>query len=298
MLTKTFLHIQGIGSKTESDLWQAGIKSWADLRGPSSGFLSAERARYLEESISEAQVHLVDQPGYFTRRLPASQHWRIYPHFRPKTAFIDIETTGLHDSCEITTIALYDGRRISYYVQGDNLDDFPNDIGDDVRGKNLDSFPEDIMGYDVLVSYNGKSFDVPVINRYFGIELPQAHIDLRYILHSLGIKGGLKGCEKKLGLDRGDLEGVDGYMAVLLWEHYQRTGEQRALETLLAYNIMDTVNLELLMVEAYNRSLALTPFYNELAITSPSRPQIPFSPDRPLILSLQESQSNSWARSY
>ena len=283
MLTKTFIHIQGIGLKTESDLWQAGIRSWEDVNGSACGFMPSGRNQLINESIPEARVHLADRPDYFTDRLPASQHWRIFPHFRPKTAFIDIETTGLSDSCEITTIALYDGRRIRYYVQGQNLDDFPNEIID----------------YDVLVSYNGKSFDVPVINRYFGIELPQAHIDLRYILHSLGIKGGLKGCEKHLGLDRGDLDGVDGYMAVLLWEHYQRTGEQQALDTLLAYNIMDTVNLELLMVEAYNRNLALTPFYNELAISKPAKPPaIHFEPDRKLLRSLQAHQNNTWAGRY
>ena len=282
MLTNTFIHIQGIGTKTEADLWQAGIRSWEDTNAPSCSSLSPSRTKQLIDYISEAKEHLASRPDYFTRLLPSSQHWRIFPHFRSTTAYLDIETTGLSDDCLITTIALYDGQQIKYYVQGENLEDFPKDI----------------INYDVLVSYNGKSFDVPVINRYFGIELTQAHIDLRYILHNLGIKGGLKGCEKQLGLDRGDLDGVDGYMAVLLWEHFQRSGDRQALETLLAYNIMDTVNLELLMIEAYNRNLALTPFYNDLAISKPSQPQIPFSPDRQLILSLQNSQSNTWSSRY
>jgi len=52
---------------------------------------------------------------------------------------------------------------------------------------------------------------------FFGIELNQVHIDLRYVLRSLGYTGGLKGCEKQAGIDRGNLEGVDGYFAVLLW---------------------------------------------------------------------------------
>ena len=96
------------------------------------------------------------------------------------------------------------------------------------------------MEYEVLVSYNGKSFDVPVIERFFNITLDKAHIDLRYVLNFLGFKGGLKGCESQLGLSRSKLDGVNGYMAVLLWNLYQQTGERRALETLLAYNIMDT----------------------------------------------------------
>jgi uncharacterized protein YprB with RNaseH-like and TPR domain len=283
MLTNTFIHIQGIGLKTEADLWRAGIRSWDDLEGPLSQLFPPGRRQQMRDSIGEAKKHLVDRPAYFIDRLPTAQQWRLFPHFRAKTAFFDIETTGLSDTCQITTIALYDGQRIRYYVQGENLDDFPAEV----------------LDYDVLVSYNGKSFDLPVINRYFGVELPQAHIDLRYILHNLGIKGGLKGCEKQLGLDRGDLEGTDGFMAVLLWEEYRPTGNQRALETLLAYNIMDTVNLELLMVEAYNRNLRLTPFYDDLALVRPpAPPAIPFAPDRRLLQTLQNGRTNSWPGSY
>jgi uncharacterized protein YprB with RNaseH-like and TPR domain len=51
--------------------------------------------------------------------------------------------------------------------------------------------------------------------------------------NSLGFKGGLKGCERQLGLDRGDLKDIDGFFAVLLWGEYQRTGDQKALDTLL-----------------------------------------------------------------
>ena len=63
------------------------------------------------------------------------------------------------------------------------------------------------------------------------------------MLSRLGYKGGLKGCEKQLGLDRHELDGVDGYTAVLLWQEYTRTRNTRALDTLLAYNIQDVLNL-------------------------------------------------------
>jgi hypothetical protein len=267
MLTKTFIHIQGIGLKTETALWRAGTLDWEDFRRLSPAFIAPAKTAAILEIIAESRRHLTARPDYFTGLLPASQHWRIFPHFRKTTAFLDIETTGLGAYCDITTIALYDGRTIRHYIQGENLADFPADI----------------MAYDVLVSYNGKSFDIPVIERFFNITLDKAHIDLRYVLNGLGIKGGLKGCEEQLGLNRGELAGVNGYTAVLLWDLYRRTGERRALETLLAYNIMDTVNLELLMVEAYNRSLAATPFREELALPLPGPPQIPFAAD-PAIL--------------
>jgi uncharacterized protein YprB with RNaseH-like and TPR domain len=178
--------------------------------------------------------------------------------------YLDIETTGLdlHFNT-ITTIALYDGQSIKTYVQGQNLDDFI----------------EDIQKYKVIVSYNGKSFDVPFIENYFNIRLNHAHIDLRYILYSLGFRGGLKGCERQLGMDRGELKDIDGFFAVLLWNEYLNTGDQKMLETLLAYNIQDTINLEDLMVTAYNMKLKGTPFYEKLLIADSPPPANPFRVD-------------------
>jgi uncharacterized protein YprB with RNaseH-like and TPR domain len=109
--------------------------------------------------------------------------------------------------------------------------------------------------------------------------LNHAHIDLRYILYSLGFKGGLKGCERQLGMDRGDLKEIDGFFAVLLWDEYQRTGDQKVLETLLAYNVQDTVTLENLMVTAYNMKLKQTPFYEKLLITDSPPPVNPHRVD-------------------
>ena len=167
----------------------------------------------------------------------------------------------------MTTIALYDGEKICTYVNGRNLDDFVRDIFD----------------YQVIVSYNGKSFDVPFLEKFFNIRLDHAQIDLRYVLARLGFKGGLKGCERSLGLYRGNLDGVDGYFAVLLWRLYKETGDERALQTLLAYNIEDSVNLERLAIEAYNRNLRETPFAHQLALPYTDPPPNPCQADHRLI---------------
>ncbi len=133
----------------------------------------------------------------------------------------------------------------------------------------------------MIISFNGKTFDIPFIQTYFNCSLDQAHIDLRYVLASLGYKGGLKKCEKALGIDRGALDGVDGYFAVVLWHEYRKTGNKKALETLLAYNIEDVINLEVLMVRAYNQKLQEKGFSN--LIQEPGPVNNPFLPDEQLI---------------
>ncbi len=263
MLTHSFIHLPGIGQKTEQNLWKSGIRQWnqwqekPQVKLPNSSL--PELATLVQTSIDE----LKNGPEFFSSRLPGNEQWRLFSHFRDRTAYLDIETTGLGQDAEITTVALYDGDKVHCYINGRNLDDFENDI----------------WNYDVLVTYNGKGFDIPMLERWFRIKLTQAHIDLRYILARLGFKGGLKGCEKQMGINRGALDGLDGYFAVLLWRDYINNDNEKALETLLAYNIEDTVNLERLLIEAYNRNVLATPFGEELIVQSPDLVCIPYQPD-------------------
>jgi uncharacterized protein YprB with RNaseH-like and TPR domain len=144
------------------------------------------------------------------------------------------------------------------------------------------------------VTYNGKCFDLPFLRSSFGIPLEQVHIDLRYVLAGLGYKGGLKACERSLGLDRGDLAEVDGYFAVLLWNEYKRRQNAQALETLLAYNIRDVVNLEALLIEAYNRKVAALPFGAQLVLTAAAPPIEPFRAHEPTVRRLKAAMGFSY----
>jgi len=153
----------------------------------------------------------------------------------------------------------------------------------------METFVEAVSRYQVLVTYNGRCFDIPMLEHAFDTKFEQVHIDLRYLLQDLGFTGGLKGCEKKMGIARDDgLDGVDGRFAILLWQEYQRTGNRAALETLLAYNIADTVNLETLMVLAYNRKVAQTPFGDYLFLPMPLTPPSPFVADLSLVTALRQ----------
>lgn len=238
MLENTFCHLPGFGATTEEKLWKAGVLQWTDVLNGHPAPLSAKKMSELKTGCADSLKRLESgDVKWFGRVLPAAAQWRMYPNFMDEAAYLDIETTGTNsDSCEITTIALWTGKEIKTYVNGRNLEDFAHDIAD----------------YQLLISFNGKCFDIPFIEKYFGIRVDAAHIDLRFVFRALGITGGLKGIEKYFGIGRGDAEGLDGYFAVFLWNEYEKYADEKALETLLSYNVMDSVNLENLMIRAYN----------------------------------------------
>ena len=209
MLTHTFRHIRGVGARIERRLWAAGIRDWDALIANSRRLPPTLADRLVPETERSVERLAAGDAAWFAQRLPASEHWRLFPEFRHAVAYLDIETTGMGGPDDyITAVAIYDGSTVHTYIQGENLFDFRDDID----------------RYALLVTYNGKCFDLPFIRNYFGHPMRHAHIDLRYLLASLGYRGGLKGCERQLGLHRGELDGVDGYLAVLLWWDYLNNG--------------------------------------------------------------------------
>lgn len=282
MLTNTFRHVRGISAAVEQRLWSAGVDCWQACAAAETLPLTRGRAERLRRGLAESAERMAAADArYFADSLPNPEHWRLFPEFRSAIAYLDIETTGLsaHDSY-VTTVAVYDGRTVRAYVRGDNLER----LGEDLAEARL------------LVTYNGKCFDLPFLRQSLGLHLDQAHVDLRYVLRSLGYSGGLKGCERQLGIQRGDLEDVDGFFAVLLWEDYRRRGDPRSLETLLAYNIQDVVNLETLLVMAYNLKLRPTPFAESNRLPLPVAPEVAFRPDRETIARLRRDSPWQWSR--
>jgi uncharacterized protein len=268
MLQRTFCHLPGIGPKKERSLWERGVGSWEEMRlhmAEGRGARMLRLASPLEESIRE---HALGNPGYFAELLVPAEAWRLFGEYRNSVAYVDIETTGcMPGEDHITAIALYDGHEVFTYVWG----------------QNLDQFEEDVSRYKLLVTFNGRCFDGPVIERHFGMRLTRAHIDLRFVLRSMGITGGLKRCEEWFGIDREGLKGVDGFFAVLFWNEYERTGDPRILETLLSYNVADVLSLELLLHHAYNLKLEQTPFCSRLALPVPAIRENPYPAHREVV---------------
>jgi uncharacterized protein len=182
----------------------------------------------LENSLNALENHDI---FYFTRNFPTKEHWRILHQYQDKLSYFDIETSGLsfYDS-EISVISCFHDEQMNTYINGENLDDF------------LDILQE----IELLVSFNGNSFDVPFVQESFNIPtFPCPHIDLRWICFHKGLKGTLKQIEVDCGVYRDhSIQGVDGYEAVLLWEKWKRFSIEKALDKLIEYCEADVYALQ------------------------------------------------------
>lgn len=247
MLKHTFQHIPCIGERLELHLWRNGILTWEDyFRNENLIKLPYHIQRNLEIYLNKSIDALnADDALFFEQLIPSKEIWRIYPEFMHNSIFLDIETAGKNGRQDfITAISVYNGKEIKTYVKGFNLDEFPKDINK----------------YSIIVTYNGKLFDIPFILFTFkGLKLNAAHIDLRPILNKLQIMGGLKTVETIVGIPRPKyLRKINGYHAILLWEKYKK-GDSRALDGLIHYNQEDTCNLHYLMHYAYNSFVSNLP---------------------------------------
>ncbi len=245
MLPYTFIHLPNIGKVTERALWQSGIHTWED-------FLTAKRLRLpprarasaLSKTVSECIARLDrTEASYFARILPRNESWRMYADFRHNAAFLDIETTGLSpDYSIITLVGILDADGYHAFIYDDNLSDLR----------------EALEPYDLIVTYNGAAFDLPFIERHFGsVFRHTAHIDLRFPLSHIGMRGGLKAIERYLGVGRPtELATLNGYDAVRMWQMWWRDDNAGALDTLIRYNAEDIFSLPKLADIAYNRIAA------------------------------------------
>jgi hypothetical protein len=242
MIRNTFIHLDGMGEKTEQRLWADGVLTWDDfLRAESIRSISAERKADMDAMLTEARKRLaLRDAAYFREALKTREHWRLYGEFREHTAFLDIETNGLAPDAggypTMVGIATLDGYRAF------------------VRGRDLTTrnIMDALDGVKCLVTFFGTVFDMPFLMRTMpGFEFDLPHFDLCFGGKKIGLSGGLKAVEKAIGIARpAEVDGMDGYAAVLLWNRHL-DGYSDALKTLVAYNREDTVNLITLADKVY-----------------------------------------------
>jgi hypothetical protein len=246
MLESTFLHIPGVGPVTERRIWDRGIHTWsAFLADPGAAGLSARTTARIAEAAAASLNRLhQDDHTYFSTMLPRREHWRAYPEFGHRVAYLDIETTSLAGD-DVTLIGIYDGSDVRVYM----------------KDVDLQQFVDDIASYSLLVTYYGACFDLPFLRRRFpGLQFGQLHIDLCPALRRLGLTGGLKRVESLVGIQRSpETTGLDGWDAVRLWREWER-GSAESLALLKRYHREDVTHLKALLEYAYPRLRALTGF--------------------------------------
>jgi len=113
--------------------------------------------------------------------------------------------------------------------------------GEDVISQNLERI---VCKGEVIVTFNGDRFDLPIIKRQLHIDLKTSHtnVDLCKIKRKMGIKGGLKDLERIFGIRRKTFK-LSGKDAPFLWERYVGFGDRSALHLLLEYNREDVISL-------------------------------------------------------
>ncbi|TLZ64973.1 MAG: exonuclease [Methanobacteriota archaeon] len=239
MLQSTFVHAPWIGYRLEARLWRDGIKTWDEfLDGDPRLYGGPERRKAIRLEIERSRSRLrAGDFRYFARRLRPRDQWRAIGEWGDRAVFLDIETTGLRrNRHHVTIVGFHDGRRMRQFIEGVDLDEFPAAIG---------KAP-------MVVTFNGSRFDLPFLQSWRPqLRFEQVHADLLYPLHALGLYGGLKEIEGKLGIERSEeTRGLRGHDAVRLWRRFER-GDEDALDILLEYNRQDVENLRPLMDYAY-----------------------------------------------
>ena len=235
-LENTFVGARGIGEKTERDLWRRGVTHWDDFE---QTILGGKRGERLAAFIDEGRDRLArNDARFFDEALPSGERWRLYENFREDACFFDIETTGLHHERDVVTT-------VSFHRDGETTTL--------VRGQDLtrDAVRTHLEDASLLVTFNGKRFDVPFLETSFDLDVDTPHLDAMYTCRKLNLSGGLKPIECEVGLDR-DRPDLTGRDAVRLWHEYER-GDETALDTLVEYNREDVLNLQRLLDEVTGR---------------------------------------------
>ncbi len=170
-----------------------------------------------------------------------------------RALFIDTETTGLAGGSGTCAFLVGLG-----FVEDDSFvvrQLFMRDYGDEAAM--LHELREILSGYDVLVSYNGKTFDIPLLESRFILARQRLsfermlHFDLLHPARSLW-KARLESCRlmdleyRLLGLERED--DVPGHLIPDLYFRFLRTGDASQIGNVFHHNRHDILSLAALSV--------------------------------------------------
>lgn len=168
-----------------------------------------------------------------------------------RALFLDTETTGLGGGAG--TYAFLVG--LCYFDRGRFTIDQLLLEGPEQEPAMLEAFRERVENSEVVVSFNGKSFDWPLLETRFvmnGLPKPARlpHLDLLHVARRVH-KERLARCTLKhlesevMGFEReGDVEGAE---VALRYTHYLRSGDAEGLRQVIEHNFWDVISMAALV---------------------------------------------------
>ena len=243
ILDQSLCMLQGVSPEAEIRLLRGGVLTCEQLATEADRYFSPRHAKRIRESYAEWKIacshSMVD---WIVGHLPPGLRVRALAAYMDDALFYDIETDGTTSSGCITCISTLRKGEVRSFWEGHNMADF---LIEWAKAK-------------IVVSFNGKRFDSPIVAKAFGLAALPAQIDLMDEAAHYGYRGGLKIVEKHFGFNRKTKECSNGKDAIRLWAEYIATREQASLDTLLAYNREDVLALPVVAKGILRLSLANT----------------------------------------
>lgn len=228
MLENTFIILNRITLNSEKKLWEQGITTWKQfLETKTIKGISKLRKSYYDKQLTTAKKeYLKKNWAYFANILSSSEQWRLYSELKDDCVYLDIET--------------FEPKTISILGMFSQNEYFPF-----VFGKNLEksAFLQFLDQFSMIVTFNGTSFDLPLIEHFFGISLKEKlHFDVRHAAKKIRLEGGLKSIEKQLNIRREST--ITGGDAIRLFKVNLINSNDENFQKILDYNEEDCKNLE------------------------------------------------------
>ncbi|MGB9748663.1 MAG: ribonuclease H-like domain-containing protein [Candidatus Woesearchaeota archaeon] len=238
MIRNSFIFLNNFGYSKEKSLWNSGILSWEDfLKKKKICGLSKISKEKNDRKIIDAERALESRnTEFFIKYFPKRESWRLYQEFKNSSIFLDIETD---DYSKLTVVSLSDGYDSRTFIRGFNLD--------------LKSIEKIISNYEMIVTFNGLSFDLRILGRHISFK-NRILLDLRPVFVRMGYNIGLKEIERIFGISRSErVDGLKGEDALFLWKNFLKTRNRKNLKLLIEYNYYDSWNLKPLAEIAYKK---------------------------------------------